>query len=192
MTKFTQGSIKRGFEKMVTAAKAIEDAGSAGDGVVALTATTDLKAKSVELVKAATKFITDRQLSRNDIVITIDPITFDDLAFAGLIGDRTSVTYSAGQYSVSTLGGYRIQSGEVFMSGLQTGAKGSTGADAQKPVLAIIAPTNSVVSKIDIVAANTGKLGISNDVGTYIELADINAIPKFIEDNKLVMAVVGS
>lgn len=187
LVRFTQESIKRGFKALVDAAESL----TSGEGITGLTAasaTVGAKERMIELVKIATKFITDRELSRDQAIITVSPVFFDELAFAGLLGDRTTVTYAAGQYSVATLGGYRIQSGEMFLPAQST--KAEDGTTATKDLLAIIAPTNSVVSKVDIIAANVGKLGISNDTGTYIELADINKVPKYITDYKLAHIVV--
>lgn len=114
------------------------------------------------VIEKATAFLKETQYTRDLVTLTLSPELFDTLADGGLVGNRAAETFAGGQYSIGTLGGYKVQSGEVFMP---------VGVDF------IIGTNNSMVHSVDAVAVNAGRLGISSDEGTYIEMADIAAIP---------------
>ena len=87
--------------------------------VVPTTTLTDVKEQANELylaiVNEATKLQESAEIEAMDVIITIDSIKFNKLALSGMIGDRTSQTFAGGKFSVGEIGGYRIQSGEIFL-----------------------------------------------------------------------------
>lgn len=165
--KFLQSSIKAGFKALVDKALAGTHS-KASIAALPATITHDaLTAHKLALVQAVTKFITANEIDAADVVITLSALEFDALAEQGLVGDRATVTYAGGQYSVGTIGGYKVQSGSMFLpetDGASTGAKN---------VLAFVGTSKVALHAVDFVAANAGKLGLSNDEGTYLEMADI-------------------
>lgn len=173
LIRFTQNHIKDVFKAMEASATVV--AAAAPFALPAdLLKTASAKDQMRALIAEATKLVKETEATRGDVVMTVMPELFDNLAFAGLLGNRVEQTYAGGQYSVSTLGGYRIQSGEMFMP---------------DKTVAIVALTNSVVSKMDVLAANTGKIELSNDLATYVELADIAVVPEYSKDYKFITVI---
>lgn len=165
--KFLQNSIKNGFTELVKAALA----GTKSKASVAALGTTvthdALTAHKLAIIQEVTKFIVANEIDPSEVVITLAPLEFDALAEQGLIGDRATQTFAGGQYSVGTIGGYKVQSGSMFLpanDGASTGAKN---------VIAFVGTSKVALHSVDFVAANAGKLGLSNDQGTYLEMADI-------------------
>lgn len=165
--KFLQASIKAGFKALVEKALAGTKS-KASVAALGSTVTHDaLTAHKLAIVQEITKFIVANEIDPSDVVATLAPLEFDALAEQGLIGDRATVTFAGGQYSVGTIGGYKVQSGSMFLpedDGASTGAK---------KVLAFVGTSKVALHAVDFVAANAGKLGLSNDQGTYLEMADI-------------------
>ncbi|VEU70447.1 hypothetical protein [Mycoplasmopsis glycophila] len=70
-----------------------------------------------ELVGQATKLLKTVKpeqgidlLRRDQIVIMVEPLLFDKLAIAGLLGNRAAQTLEEGQYGIQYVGGYKIVS----------------------------------------------------------------------------------
>ncbi|MHA3786065.1 hypothetical protein [Mycoplasma sp. Z244C] len=72
----------------------------------------DFKKEITKLATKLTKTTSTEQgidlLDREQVVIFIEPIAFDYLADAGLIGNRAKETIEGGQYSYGDLGGYKV------------------------------------------------------------------------------------
>lgn len=152
---FVQKSIREGLALVGTPEKTGAALPSSG------TVVENAQAARAVVIAKATAFLLETQYTRDLVTITLTAELFDTLADGGLIGNRAMETFAGGQYSVGTLGGYRVQSGEVFMP---------TGVDF------IIGTSDSMVHAVDPVAVNSGTIGISSDIGTYIEMADIAAL----------------
>ncbi|MFV8483551.1 hypothetical protein [Mycoplasma sp. Z473B] len=65
---------------------------------------------ATQLTKAQSKEQGIDLIDRENIVIFVEPIAFDFLADAGLVGNRAKETVEGGQYSYGDLGGYKIYS----------------------------------------------------------------------------------
>lgn len=102
-------------------------------------------------------------IDRERISIYMNPIAFDALIDAGLVGNRATASFEGGQYSIGSLGGYRIVA-NPFLVG--TTAETAAAGD----VVALIATNFVFFSRMKFVAYNSGNLdNLSNDQGTYIE-----------------------
>lgn len=190
-TRFMQDAIKQGFVEL---ASVVEDAAKYGTMVTEAPTLTgvDVQEDGAKLLLAitetATQFVIHKQLDRADVLITIQPDKFDKLAFAGLIGNRVDQTFAGGQYTVATAGGYRIQTGEMFMAGLTINDGAATAADHD--VIAVIGTNRSLVFNTEIIASNFGKIDLTNDLGTYMEMASIIAVPEHIKAKEQLHFVV--
>lgn len=191
--RFSQMSIKKGFEQLIqkdVAAVKLAAADASLKSAVEKGADFLLK-----LTNAAVKMINDHELSKEDVTIIIDPLKFNELAFAGLLGNRVDQTFAGGQYSVTTVGGFRIISAEMFMPTVATiklnagGDKIEATTGGTDKAIAFIGTSDSLVHNMQIVAANTGAIGITNDLGTYLEVADIAQLPKHTIEKGLMLAV---
>ncbi|WP_416755456.1 hypothetical protein ACM0K4_00255 [Mycoplasma sp. VS42A] len=65
---------------------------------------------ATQLTKAQSKEQGIDLIDRENIVIFVEPIAFDFLADAGLVGNRAKESIEGGQYSYGDLGGYKIYS----------------------------------------------------------------------------------
>lgn len=100
--RFLQKSIKAAFDDIKgtpTAAGALT------------TAEDKLKA----MINAATEKMNKLQYPREAFTLTIESKLFNELAMLGLMGDRMTQSFAGGQFSISTLMGFRVQSGEMFL-----------------------------------------------------------------------------
>lgn len=187
LIKYIQKSIKHGFEVF---GNGLGKAQKFETYTPATTGSTQDKGAVLllALTQAATKLITAAEVAKETVTIVINPLAFDELAFAGLIGNRTEQTFAGGQYSVGIAGGYRIASGEMFLPDqIDTSA---TATAANKDLVAIIGTSDSFLHSTDVIAANIDRLIPSNDNGSYIEVADIAALPKRTTAKGLAVAVV--
>lgn len=163
--KFIQASIKNGFKAIVAHNKA--DASEVSIAPIDITSLDKLREYKISLIQKVTLWSLTNEIPKEETGITLEPTLFDALAEQGMIGDRATATYAGGQYSVGTMGGYKVQSGEIFLP-----AKDSAAQDA-KDLFAVVGTTKTALHAIEYVAANLGALGNSNDQGTYLELCDI-------------------
>ncbi len=159
--KFLQASIKEGFKELV--AKNIADSSVTEIEAIDITSLDKIREWKITFLNAVTNFVVINEISREEVTITVAPMLFDALAEQGLIGDRATATFAGGQYSVGSLGGYRIQSGEIYLPALA----------GTKELFAVVGTTKSALHAVDYIAANGGELGISNDQATYLEICDI-------------------
>lgn len=159
---FVQDAIKAGFDKLAVA----------GNQITAAAKPTTGKAVLKEIVDAATKLMNDTQYPREAITITVESLLFNELALEGFVGDRMTQSFEGGQFQIGTLMGFKIQSSEMF--------QGTNKFDY------MIGTNDSVVYNTDVIAANVERLGISNDMGTYIEMARIAEAPARTDDKNLV------
>lgn len=165
MIKFLQNSIKNGFQVFVD--KAAADSSVASVGALDIASRDKLTEFKIKLIQEITKFAIANEIDASEVFATIDPLTFDALAEQGMIGDRASKTYAGGQYSVGMLGGYRVQSGSMFLP------EHVTGKTAAGKVLAFVGTSKVGLHLVDVVASNLYEVGGSNDKATYLEIADI-------------------
>lgn len=100
-------------------------------------------------------------------------------------------TFAGGQYQVGIIGGYRIISGDMFIPAtVQYKDSQANSTLEAHSLIAVIGTYDSVLHSIDISAVNSGPIGISNDLGTYLEASDIAAVPKRTVTNGLLRLVV--
>lgn len=100
-----------------------------------------------------------RFVNKNSIVIHVKPELFDALAIAGIAGNRAEQTFDGGQYSIATLGGYRIMSNQ-FLNKLDV----------------IVSTDYSCGTGFRLNAANIDRIGLTNDVGIYYEAQSLFGI----------------
>lgn len=162
--KFMQDSIKKAFQAF--ADKAAKDA-SVAVVTADITSRDKLTQSKIEMMQKISTFIKSNELDPSDITITLEDGIFDAFAEQGMIGDRSAVTYSGGRYSVGTMGGYRVQSGGMYLPAT------ATNGSATKDVTGFVGTSKVGLHSVDFIAANYGKLGLSNDLGTYLEMCDI-------------------
>lgn len=100
-----------------------------------------------------------RFINKNSIVIHVKPELFDALAIAGIAGNRAEQTFNGGQYSIATLGGYRIMSNQ-FLDKLDV----------------VVSTDYSCGTGFRLNAANIDRIGLTNDVGIYYEAQSLFGI----------------
>lgn len=100
-----------------------------------------------------------RFVNKNSIVIYVKPELFDALAIAGIAGNRAEQTFDGGQYSIATLGGYRIMSNQ-FLNKLDV----------------VVSTDYSCGTGFRLNAANIDRIGLTNDVGIYYEAQSLFGI----------------
>lgn len=172
LIKFNQALIKAGFDLIHNNFKGTS---KTPISLAKLTGKeSDAREMFYKIIKEATRLVKKSEVSSTDITITVTPEVFDNLAFAGLVGNRAEQTYAGGQYSIGTIGGYRIQSGEMFIS--------TVGEMPAAGDMAVVIGTNQVIMhNSDILASNVARIGLSNDIGTYLEVIGMNRVPKFVK-----------
>lgn len=100
-----------------------------------------------------------RFVNKNSIVIHIKPELFDVLSIAGITGNRAEQTFEGGQYSIATIGGYRIMSNQ-FLDKLDV----------------VISTDYSCGTGFRLNAANIDRIGLTNDMGIYYEAQSLFGI----------------
>lgn len=141
-------------------------------GAAAVTATVQEQGMLLkrEIVKAATAFKNRTQYTKDMFTITLPDVMMDLLADAKMLGNAVEQTFVGGSYTVAKVGGYTVQGGEIFFGGDVVPVGGGTlNIDGRF----IIGANNSMIWKSAVIAANAGKIDLTNDNGTYIELADM-------------------
>lgn len=114
---------------------------------------------ATKLTKHVNKKDGIRFVNKNSIVIHVKPELFDALAIAGIAGNRAEQTFDGGQYSIATLGGYRIMSNQ-FLDKLDV----------------IVSTDYSCGTGFRLNAANIDRIGLTNDVGIYYEAQSLFGI----------------
>lgn len=92
-------------------------------------------------------------ISPDKILIFVSPEILDKLALYGLVGNRADASFSGGQYSIGTLGGYRIFSNPYL-----------------KDSKVMITTDFTTGAGVKVIAAKAGNVdNLSEDQGVYFE-----------------------
>lgn len=166
--KFIQRSIKDAFKEFVDKAVLAE---STAVAAIDFTTRDKLTQSKITLLQAVAKFARENEINKGDLVITLSDDAFEALAEQGMIGNRTEKTYAGGTFSVGVMSGYRVQGGGMYLPATATSSK--SGSAKTSEVVAFIGTDKVGLHAIDFEAANYGKLGLTNDLGTYLQMSDI-------------------
>lgn len=116
----------------------------------------DVRHEIIALGTALTKHIDAKDgingIKKSDIIIHVKPEVLDRLSESALLGNYAEQMFVGGQYSIATVGGYKVIANKYL-----------TDVDA-------IACTNfSAASMVNVNAANYERLAPTNDYGIYYE-----------------------
>ncbi|WP_444704923.1 hypothetical protein ACT1UH_02940 [Mycoplasma sp. 332] len=123
----------------------------------------DVRKAVVALGTALTKHKDDKDgingIRKSDIVIHVKPEVLDRLSEAGLVGNFAEQMFVGGQYSIATVGGYKVIANKYL-----------------NEIDAIACSNFSVASMINVNAANYERLAPTNDYGMYYEAMSLFGI----------------
>lgn len=138
--------------------------------------------KIISLATKLTKHVNKKDgirfVNKNSILIHVKPELFDALAIAGIAGNRAEQTFDGGQYSIATLGGYRIMSNQ-FLDKLDV----------------VVSTDYSCGTGFRLNAANIDRIGLTNDIGIYYEAQSLFGIiypSLFLGMGKIIAPAVNS